>query len=250
MYYDPNMRLNQLLAILSGIQAKGMQALTESYHDGQHATQLDGFRRKYTPDNDDGEAFPDETKVLQTRMREVIKGARDDIAKMVQCAAQRDAANVSAKADVVVDGEVLLENVPATQLLWLEKQLLTHLKTFASKLPVVPSTETWHWDDNTGCFVSEPVQTIKSKKNPKVITKAPATEQHPAQAELIYEDCRVGLWTATKFSGALSRQEVQGIQDRVQKLLEAVVVARERANSVEVPTLPDYGTKVLGFIFG
>lgn len=248
--YGASMKLNQVLATHTDIRDRGMRALTTSYHDGQRAQQLEGLERTYQPDDDEGEKFPSEGKVLQTRMKEVIESIHGDVIVMAQSAALRDAGNCVAKADVVIDGEVILKDVPATYLLWLEKHLLAHLKTFASKLPTLPTSETWEWDDNRNCYVSRPTQTLKSKKEPRVITKAEATEHHPAQAEIVYEDRRVGVWTSIKFSGALPQKEVKGIQNRVQVLIEAVKKAREEANSIAVPTIPNYGSQVLGFIFG
>ncbi len=61
---------------------------------------------------------------------------------------------------------------------------------------------------------------------------------------------KVGTWRNVKYSGALPRTEVQDMLERLDKLSAAVKVAREKANSVEVPKLAPYGEKILGFIFG
>lgn len=243
------MRLNQLLAIEKTARDNGQTALTQAYHDGQRATQLDGFTKQYTPDNEDGERFPEESKVLQLRMRQVLKSSRAAVAEMFQITAQRDHANCSAKADIEVDGTVLVEGVPSTYLLWLEKKLVD-LHTFISKLPSLPPGDTWRWDDNTDCYVSDPVNTAKTKKIPKVLIKYEATKEHPAQTEVYHEDVKVGQWRNVKYSGALPRTEIQDMLERLDKLTRAVKMAREKANSVEVPKVAPYGDKILGFIFG
>ncbi|MDX1527017.1 MAG: hypothetical protein R3337_00230 [Gammaproteobacteria bacterium] len=243
------MRLNQLLAIEKDARDRGMKVLTEAYHDGQRAQLLDGFQRTYTRDDDDGELFPSESKVLQVRMRQVLRAARVEIAKMLDLAAKRDEANCEAKADVVVDDKVVLAQVPATYLLVLEKRLID-LRTFIGKMPVLPPADAWSWDANADCYKSATVETAKTKKVPKVLVKYEATKEHPAQTELIYEDRKVGTWSMVKFSGALPRSEVQGCHERVNQLIEAVKVAQQKANSVEVPKTQPYGETVLGFIFG
>jgi hypothetical protein len=168
---------------------------------------------------------------------------------MLMTAAQRDWANCSAKADLVVDDQVIIESAPATYLLWLEKQLIS-IRTFIQKLPCLPPGDEWEWSDNDDCYVSKPVETAKTKKVPTVLVKYEATKEHPAQTELIHEDKKVGTWRAIKYSGCLPRAEVQKALDRVGALIEATKLAREKANSVEVPKVPDCGAKVLGFIFG
>ena len=53
------------------------------------------------------------------------------------------------------------------------------------------------------------MQTLRTKKVPRNHVKAEATEKHPAQVEVYYEDVAVGYWTTVKFSGALPAQPRQ-----------------------------------------
>lgn len=59
----------------------------------------------------------------------------------------------------------------------------------------------------------------------------PATEQHPAQTQLITEDVFVGTWSTIKISGAISHNDKQKLLDRVEELIIAVKSAREEANA-------------------
>src|SRR5690606_37924291 len=131
-----------------------------------------------------------------------------------------------AKADVVVNGTVILSQVPATYLLFLEKQL-TDLHTFVRKLPVLDASETWTFDNSADCWATEPLQTTKTKKIPRNHVKAEATEHHPAQVEVYYEDVIVGHWRTAKFSRALPATRVNELIERVEKLQQAVKFARE-----------------------
>ncbi|HEY4384716.1 MAG TPA: hypothetical protein VGN34_09610, partial [Ktedonobacteraceae bacterium] len=151
------------------------------------------------------------------------------------------------KADVVVDGTTLLSQVPATYLLFLEKQLVD-LHTFIKKLPVLDASELWTFDPSADCWATEPIQTTKTKKIPRNHVKAEATEKHPAQVEVYYEDVVVGNWRTIKFSGALPSQRVNELLNRIEKLQEAVKFAREEANGLET-TEHKVGAKILGYLF-
>jgi hypothetical protein len=63
----------------------------------------------------------------------------------------QDTGNQSARADIVVDGKVVLANVPVTSLLFLDKQV-NDLETFVSKLPTPDPAEEWTHDPNTGAL--------------------------------------------------------------------------------------------------
>jgi hypothetical protein len=126
-----------------------------------------------------------------------------------------------------------MEGVPATYLLWLEKEL-TDLHTVISKLPTLDAGEDWEWSAGQDCYASKPTETRSSKKMPRVLVKAEATKEHPAQTEVYSEDVVVGFWETVKFSGSLPAESVRKMTDRVNKLKEAVRVARAEANSHEV----------------
>ena len=153
-----------------------------------------------------------------------------------------------ARADVVVDGRTIAAQVPVTYLLFLEKQLVD-LHTFVKKLPVLDAAESWLRDDSTDTWRTEPVRSNRTKKVPRNHVKAEATEKHPAQVEVYYEDITVGYWTTVKFSGALPAKRVNDILDRVLKLQTAVKFAREEANNVEVVD-QRVGSAVFGYLFG
>ena len=133
-----------------------------------------------------------------------------------------------------MDGTVLASDIPVTYLLFLEKQL-ADLQTFVTKLPVLDAAETWSYDEATDAYATPPTQTTRSKKVPRNHVKAEATEKHPAQVEMYFEDVLVGYWTTVKFSGALPQARVNELRARVIKLSEAVKIAREQANSPSSP---------------
>lgn len=226
-------RLNQIIAVEKGIKSRSFQELTEAHHALQKPALLAGIARTYRPKDEEGEQFPPESTRVQVKAEELIRQTTEVLTKLFDVTATKDWANTKARADVVVDGQTLLTGVPATYLLFLEKQLVD-LHTFIKKLPILDASETWAFDPSADAWATEPVQTAKTKKIPRNHVKAEATEKHPAQVEVYYEDVVVGHWRTVKFSGALPTRRVNELLERVERLQQAVKFAREEANNLEV----------------
>jgi hypothetical protein len=225
-------RLNQIIAVEKGVKSQTFQELTEAHHLLQKPAQLAGIARTYRPKDEEGEQLPPESTRVQVKAEEVIRTTTEALTKLFDVTATKDWTNCHARADVVVDGTVLLAQVPATYLLFLEKQLVD-IHTFVKKLPVLDAAETWTYDSSADSWATEPVQTLRTKKVPRNHVKAEATDKHPAQVEVYYEDVTVGYWRTVKFSGALQARRINEILGRIERLQEAVKFAREEANNTE-----------------
>ncbi|MFF0477599.1 hypothetical protein [Streptomyces sp. NPDC004284] len=170
------------------------------------------------------------------------------LARLFDVTATKDWANCTVRADVTVDGRVLVERVPVAHLLFLERQL-TDINAFVRRLPVLDAAESWPQDPSTDAWKTEVVRTVRTKKVPRNHVKAEATDGHPAQVEVYYEDVPVGYWTAVKSSGALPARRVNELLEGVEKLQQAVKFAREEADGAEV-TDQRVGDAVFGCLFG
>ncbi len=241
-------KLNQIIAIEKGVKSQTLRELTDAHHQLQKPSLLSGIARTYRPIDDEGEQYPPESTRVQVKAEEIIERTVQILTKLFDVTATKDWANGTALADVTVEGNKILEQVPVTYLLFIEKQL-TDLHTFISKLPILDASETWVFDSSADAWATEPIQTTKTKKIPRNHVKAEATEQHPAQVEVYYEDVIVGYWRTVKFSGALPATRVSELLERVRKLQEAVKFAREEANSIEVED-QTVGDKIFGYLFG
>jgi hypothetical protein len=240
--------LAQILAISKGVKAQATRDFTDAHRDVQKPQLLAGLSRTYQPRDDEGERLPSESTRIQVNATDKIGEMSKTLARLFDVTLTQETANCTAKADVVVDGATVLFDVPVTYLLFLEKQL-TDLHTFVDKLPVLDPSESWVYSDEVGAFVSEPAQTVRSKKIPRNHVKAEATKEHPAQVEVYTEDVPVGTWTTTKFSGALPATRVKELRERVEKLQRAVKFAREAANSATVEDRKA-GEAVFAYLFG
>lgn len=241
------MKLNQVLAIEKGVKASSTRALTDLHRKAQTQALYDGRERTYQPLNEEGEKFPPESQKVQIKAKNVLKEVQSALSELFDVTFTKDSANMSAVADVKVDGTSLLTAVPVTYLLFLEKQL-TDLHTFVAKMPILDPSENWQWDDGQSAFRSPVVETAKTKKTIKPVILHPATKEHPAQVKEVSEDVVIGYWRQTRFSGALTQEKKDDILDRIHKLQQAVKFAREEANSVTV-TKKEVAGAIFSYVF-
>jgi len=241
-------QLNQIIALEKGVKSRSYADFTAAHQQLQKAALLAGISRTYKPKDDEGEQLPPESTRVQLRATEVVDQVKASLTRLFDVTLTKDTGNGVAKASVVVDGVTIAADVPVTYLLFLEKQL-NDLMTFVTKLPVLDAAETWSYDEATDAYATAPTQTTRSKKVPRNHVKAEATEKHPAQVEMYFEDVLVGYWTTVKYSGALPQARVNELKARVVKLSEAVKVAREQANSSTVQDV-EIGDRIFSYLFG
>lgn len=241
-------KLNQIIAVEKGVKSKSYQDVTAAHHRVQKPALLAGISRTYQPKDEEGEQLPPESTRVQVQAEEVLREMSASLTRLFDVTATKDWANCTARADVTVDGRTIVADVPVSYLLFLEKQL-TDLHTFVKKLPTLDAAESWSHDPSTDWWKTDPVRTIRTKKVPRNHVKAEATDKHPAQVEVYYEDVPIGYWTTVKFSGALPARRVNELVERVEKLQQAVKFAREEANGAEV-TDQRVGDAVFGYLFG
>jgi hypothetical protein len=222
-------KLNQVIAIEKGIKQRNNDVGSELYKAAQKPVLFNGFAKKYKPLKEDGEQFPAEAAKVQMTVKQLLKDNSKVLAELLDVTATKDFANCAAKANVVVDGKVLVEQAPATYLLFLEKQLID-LHTLALTLPVLDSAEDWTLDPNADLYKTNVTQTSKTKKVQKSLVLIAPTVAHPGQAVLITEDEMVGNWDTVKLSGAMPKPDKEKLVEKIEKLQKAVKQAREEAN--------------------
>lgn len=227
------MKLCQVLAIDSGVRNKSKSELTALHRAAEKPELYAGLNRTYRPRDEEGEKFPDERQHASLKSKEVLSKLQEIMAEAMDTELTKDVGNCSAKANIEVDGTVILKDVPVSYLLYLEKQL-DDVFTFVNKMPTLDASEVWTFDPGQNLFRSEPTETTKTKKRMTPVVLYEATDKHPAQVREVTEDVVVGSWSATKFSGALTADRKELLVSRIQRLQKAVKFAREEANSLEV----------------
>ena len=242
-------KLHEIVALATGKKAEVEKAVTEGYHQLQKGDLFDGLQKSYRPAAEDGEPLPPEQKRAQLAVPEVIARACGHWSRLFDLTFTLDCGNQVAAADIVTpDGTVLVEKVPVPTLLFLEKQLES-IKAFVSAIPSPDPTESWSLDPGLGVLVTPPVETFRTKKISRAIVLYPATTEHPAQTQLVQEDVIAGFWRTVKFTTRLPVSEKASILAKAGALLDAVKVARERANAAEVER-KRMGDALVHFVFG
>lgn len=247
-------RLHQIIAIERGVQADAEKQMAQVRHVlavGGDKDPLTGISRTYESLRENGDRLPPEQRKVQATVTELLAMARQQLVRLYDLKFTREFANCSARADITVDGTVLVADVPAGYLLFLETQIAEFIAKTIDKLPVLNPAEDWTQDPvlPSGVWKTASRQTERTRKVPQRFVLYDATPEHPAQVKSYETDEIEGYWTMVRFSGQLPMREVQAMRARAVKLLEAVRYAREHANALEV-TDRKAGDAVFGYILG
>ena len=183
-----------------------MQQLLTETHRGWNKDAIAGIVKRYTPRDENGEKLPPENKNIHLDVTKKIEELTKNFVDFWDVVATQETGNVGATSPISVDGKTVVSEQPVTVLLFLEKQI-EDLRTFVTNLPSLPADRTWKWDANRNCYITDPVDTVRTQKTPEVIVKYPATPEHPAQTELFAKDIAVGTWETTYLSSAIPEQK-------------------------------------------
>lgn len=241
-------KLHQIIAVIAAHNARMQSAMTTTHHANQKPALFEGFNAEYRPLEEGGEALPPESKVVEMRVKDAIRKIRKALGELFDVTARRDWTNQKATASIVVDGNPVLENVPVTWLMFLEKQLVD-IRTWVAKLPTLSTSERWDYDESAGLYRAEPLVTHRTKKEQKPIVLYDATKEHPAQTQIITQDVLAGHWTKHKLSAAIPAVEKEALLERVDKLSVAVKKAREKANSITAEDDHGAGDAIMKYLF-
>lgn len=242
-------RLISVVMLQRTIKERTSRLISEAYKNAQKPALFTGISREYTPLAEDGQPLPSEHLNVQLVANGLLSAVADDFIKYWDATATRDFGNQIARADVKVRGQVILEQVPTSTLLFLEKQLID-LRTFITALPVLETAKEWVTDSITGVSrTPSPIKTTRSEKVEETHVVVQPTERHPAQTRDRVRDQIVGTWATTHLSGALTPAEQHTLVGRVNELIDAVKIAREEANVIMVDDV-QVGNALFDFIFG
>lgn len=241
------LKLHQVLALKKTVQPTAYAKLTELHRDIQKADQQNGFEKTYQKRNDEDIDRPAERKPVLLKADDILREWRTAATRWFDLAATHETANCAAKADVVVAGQKILEQVPVGLLMFLDKQLVDLENTIQKAATQDPGV-LWAKDDNAGLHRSKETQTFATKKVPRNHVRAEATTQHAAQVDVWHEDVPAGTWTRVEFTGAMAGDEKRKLLERVRELILAVRLAREEANSIDAPDVK-VGDKIFDYLF-
>lgn len=176
-----------------------------------------------------------DTKEFVTTVRDKLDHTASVVGPYWNALLQLETTNQKAVADLVVEGETLAKDVPATFLLGMETRL-KELRAVMLSIPTLAPELSWKADDDlgTGIYVSTPQVNFKGEKRLGHKVLYEATKEHPAQIEKWTEDKPVARIETVHVSTMLSPADKAAMLARLDKLIAAVKQARQRANGIEV----------------
>lgn len=209
------------------------QAFRESIKKYDHLIELDSAAAKEAL-----EASKTTTSLMTTTVLERLKYDAGHLARYMTLRLQIDEGNRDAKADLIVDGEVLMQDLPALFLQPLE-QWLVDFRSRIIRAPTVQNNlavEQVAIRDLTGVWhVKDPSVTLAEETITVFTSVAKATDKHAEQVREVPTRKTVGRYTEDVWYGSLTSAQKADILTRIDKMVMAVQEARSRANRVPVP---------------
>lgn len=176
----------------------------------------------------------------RTELTSTVKQKLDYISKALSrfwdLKLQKETSNQEAKADLVIDGQTFISNLPVTFLLSMEEELKQFRKV-CEEIPTLQAGIEWKIDELVGDDVYQTVYPIVKHKTEKTIQHkvlVQPTKEHPAQVREWSEDKPVGNYITHQWCGMISSAEKSALLGRIDKMIRAFKKARQRANTQEV----------------
>jgi hypothetical protein len=231
-------KLHEVLAVegdLEGIYKKILEETKVTFT--KKADHFFGHLKKLEMFNEDAKNEEmEDHKEMVTTVKEKLDYAAGPIIRYFDAVLQKEKTNQRATEDLVVDDITIATGVPATFLLGLETKL-KHVRAMYEAIPTLPPGNTWEEAEDLGSGVfklKHPDEKLKTAKTFMHKVLYEATDKHPAQIEKWEEQRPVGRYTTDTWTGMLSPAEKSILLGRIDKLLQSVKKARQRANTAKV----------------
>jgi len=230
-------KLHELLAVEADLEGAAKKILAESIKTFKDKPGFfTGMVRELKMFEEGEEKPPVERQEITTTVVAKLDYTKKPVIRWLDAVAQKERTNQDAKADLVVDGAVIAKEVPATLLLALESRLKL-VKAVYDAIPTLAPGKKWELDESQGPNVYRdvhPEEKYKTKKTFEHKVLYNATKEHPAQIERWEETKNVGKYVQSVWSGMISPAQKSRLLGRIDKLLEEVKKARQRANNTDV----------------
>lgn len=232
-------KLHELLAVESDLHKTATAMLEETQN--TFAKKADHFQGQvrtvnYLKEERQAENTTD-TKALVTTVSERLDYAFKHIGRYYDAVLQKELANQAAVADLTFRGQMIAERVPATFLLGMEDRLKKLRDVIAAAPTLNPALDwTLNGDEGSEIYVADSPTQMKTEKQLEYKVIVPATDKFPAQVEKWTADINVARVETKHTSGMWTPRRKAEVLSNLDELLREVKRARQRANTVEVPT--------------
>lgn len=244
--------LHELLAVEADLDGAHKKILDETRLTFvKKADHFMGQHRKLEMFVEDGITYPEEFKKIDTTVQAKLDHMQKTEVRYFDALLQKEATNQKATADLIVDGIVIVTDLPATFLLGMETRM-KHLRVAYENIPTLAPGIEWEVDASQGDNIyktTKPQEKLKTESVIEAVVLYEATKEHPAQIKEVSNVKTVGKYSLTAWSGMITPAEKSILLGRIDKLIRAFKKARQRANTtpVDVRTI---GENLFSFING
>jgi archaellum component FlaF (FlaF/FlaG flagellin family) len=243
-------KMHELLAVESDTQGQFRKMLVETRKVFGNDHLFKGFVRKLEMfDEEQSHLNTVEHDELGTTVQDRLDYTSNFITRYLDIVLQKETTNQKASADLIVNGVVIAENVPATFLLGLESKL-KEIREIYEAIPTLDVSVKWEEAQDLGEGVfrqAYPEESTKTKKQFQHQILVEPTEHHPAQIEKWEEQMPVGKYVKENWCSMITSTRKAKLLERIDQVSRAVKKARQRANNTEVEKV-NIGKKLMDFI--
>lgn len=243
-------KMHELLAVESDVQGQYRIIVNETINLFNKEHIFKGFVKKLKMfDEDQAHLNTSEHSEIGTTVPARLDYNSSFIVKYLDVVLQKESTNQLAVADIIVDGIVLAEKVPATFLLGLENKL-KEIRNIYMAIPTLDVSVKWEEATDIGKNIYRqvhPETAVKTKKMFQHQILVEPTQFHPAQVEKWEEQIPVGTFTKENWCSMITSTRKAQLLERIDKLSNAIKKARQRANNTEVIKV-NIGEKLMNFI--
>lgn len=243
--------LHELLAVEGMLDKQAKKLVLSSKKQLDKENLFMGQTRKLEMfDDQDSRLNTTESMKLETTVDKNLGYALGSVIKYWDAVIQKDSANQEAKADVVIDGKVILKDIPATTLLGLENKI-AELRSLFEAIPTLPTGINWERNeaDEPGIFrTREDVKQAKTENDVGFRVLYEATKEHPAQIEKFKVVNTIGMYSTSRVCGMYTAYNKAKRLEKIDIVLRGIKKARQRANTVKVNIEKRIGKDLIDFI--
>ena len=245
-------KLHEILAVENDLEKVASNIVAEAKNTFNKKTNLFTGSIKTAEMFDDAAPVPaPEIIKLEETVPDKLSYVGKAVGRWLDVVFQKESTNQMANADLVVDGEVLASELPATFLLGLETKL-KRLRDMYIDMPTLTPGMHWVPASDEGMYIwktENPMERFITNKAVKSTVLYEATKEHPAQIDKWTEDTKVGRYQVEVTSGMITSAHKAEILGRLDSLIQAAKAARMRANSAKVETV-SVGKVLMDYING
>lgn len=244
--------LHEIIAVESSKQKLADTLIQEGLTTFTKRTNLfSGHTKSYHPFVEEETPLVPETTVVSETVEGKLEYIFKSLSSYFDLVLQKDATNQHAKADLVIDGNTIAKNLPATFLLSMESKFKA-VRGLILSVPTLQPNISWVDASDQGKHIvttERPIETYRTKKVETPVVVVNATEHHPAQVQTKVEDKNVGINRTQHYSSAITPLRKSELLERCDKMIQALKTARQRANAQEVEN-QKVASNLFGYILG